>query len=248
MPDKTRILILGGTGDARMLAEGLVAAGHEVITSLAGVTEHPVLPPGEIRQGGFGGASGLRTYLQSAGIALVIDATHPFAARMSAHAADACRSLNLPLLRFERPQWQPRAGDRWTFVASTEDAARALPSGARVLLTIGRQEVAPFFARPDLSGVARMIEAPPAEPPEKWTILRQRPPFETGAEMALMALTGITHLVTKNSGGSSTQGKLEAARKLSLPVVMIERPVKPPVLSFRTDEDLFTAVERALSP
>jgi len=243
-----RVLILGGTGDARSLAEALLARGHPVTTSLAGVTEAPILPPGDIHQGGFGGVAGLVAYVEKHAISVVADATHPFAARISANAAAACRSLSLPLFRLERPAWQSQPGDRWTHVATVSDAAEVLPSGARVLLTIGRKDVAPFFARPDISGIARMIENPQMTPPATWQVLRERPPFTLADEVALMRERSITHLVTKNAGGSATEAKLAAARQLGIPVVMVDRPAKPDVPCFGSIEALVQAIEGVLSP
>lgn len=247
MPRKP-ILILGGTRDAREIADALVAAGYDVITSLAGVTEQPVLPAGALRSGGFGGASGLKSYLESERIALVIDATHPFAARMSQQAFEACRDGGVLLLRFERAPWVAGADDDWTMVASASEAANALPSGARVLLTTGRKDLEPFFARRDISGIARMIEAPPIDPPGTWRVLRERPPFGVAGEAALLAENTITHLVTKNAGGASTEAKLVAARSLGIPVVMIARPAKPEVPRFAAMGNLMMVVEGVLSP
>lgn len=221
------ILILGGTGDARRLAERLVADGLHVITSLAGVTAEPVLPPGEVRRGGFGGVEGLVAYLRGQGIAAVIDATHPFAARMSIQAYTACRRCHVPLYRLERPGWTRRPGDYWTEVASAEAAALALPPAARALVTIGRKEISPFFARTDMEGIARMIEPPAEAAPPGWQVLLQRPPFDVDSEIKLMQSHGITHLVTKNAGGGETDAKLSAARQLEIPVIMIARPAKP---------------------
>lgn len=226
MRDKP-ILILGGTGDARRLAERLVAEGLRVITSLAGVTTDPVLPPGEVRRGGLGGVEGLVAYLRGEGIGAVIDAMHPFAAQMSIQAHAACVQCSISLYRFERPGWTPQAGDCWTEVDSAEAAAAALPAGARALVTIGRKEIGPFFARGDIGGVARMIEPPPRPVPSGWQVLLQRPPFTRAAEIELMRAQAITHLVTKNAGGSETEAKLFAARQLAIPVIMIARPAKP---------------------
>lgn len=224
------ILILGGTGDARRLAERLVAEGLRVITSLAGVTTEPVLPPGEVRRGGFGGVEGLVSYLAGEGIAAVVDATHPFAAQMSIQAYTACERCRVPLYRLERPAWNQRPGDRWSEVASAGAAALALPAGARALVTIGRKEIRPFFARRDVGGIARMIEPPAETAPPGWQVLRQRPPFTVDAEMELMRAEGITHLVTKNAGGGETEAKLFAARQLAIEVIMIARPEKPETL------------------
>jgi len=247
MPPR-RILVLGGTRDARELAEALLAAGHAPVTSLAGVTEAPLLPPGEVRIGGFGGTDGLVEYLRGSGHSMVVDATHPFAARMSRQAAEACARLGIPLLRLERPAWEPQEGDRWLNVRTAEEAVAALPAGARVLLTIGRKEAEAFFARQDLSGIARMIELPPSPPPRQWQLLRERPPFSLVSETELMARNAITHLVSKNAGGSMTEAKLTAARDRRITVVMIARPDKPAVPRFATKSDILRAVERVLSP
>lgn len=243
-----RILILGGTRDARELAASLVAAGRNVVSSLAGVTAQPLLPPGEVRIGGFGGADGLSSYLASENIALVVDATHPFAVRMSANAFEACRERGVLLLRLERPEWAPGAGDDWFSVSSASEAAARLPAGARVLLTTGRKDLEPFFARHDISGIARMIEPPPGDPPPHWRVLRERPPFSEAGEAALMDQNRINHLVTKNAGGSATDAKLLAARRLRIPVLMISRPVKPEVPVFGAISNLMVVVEGVLSP
>ncbi len=229
-----RILILGGTRDARELAAGLIAKGFDVVTSLAGVTENPVLPPGTVRRGGFGGVAGLTSYLGALRIAVVIDATHPFAAQMSAQAHEACRQSGVPLMRLERPEWQATDEDRWTIVHSAAEAAAALPAGARALVTIGRKEIGPFFARSDVSGVARMIEETPAPATAGWRVLRERPPFTLEAERRLVLDEAISHLVTKNAGGTVTDAKLTAARQLRIPVIMIARPAKPATPSFTT--------------
>lgn len=243
-----RVLILGGTREARQLAQELLDRGVDVITSLAGVTEQPVLPPGALRMGGFGGVDGVAEYVAKVAISVVVDATHPFAARISAHAHEACRRTGVPLFRLERPAWVAGPGDDWTALDSIAEAAAALPPGARVLLTIGRKETAPFFGRADLSGVARMIEAPPEDPPPGWRIRRERPPFTPAAERALLSGEAITHLVTKNAGGPATAAKLEAARELGIPVFMIRRPAKPETRSFATPTALARAVEGVLCP
>lgn len=245
---RDRILVLGGTRDAREIANALVTSGRNVVTSLAGVTAQPLLPHGEVRVGGFGGVPGLKSYLDSAGIALVIDATHPFAAQMSAQAFEACRDSDVLLLRFERRPWSAGEGDHWTTVGTAADAASAVPPGARVLLTTGRKDLDPFFARGDVSGIARMIEEPPVNPPPNWRILRERPPFTVPGEEALMRDNAITHLVTKNAGGRATDAKLTAARSLGIPVVMIARPAKPEVPRFAAMDNLMVVVEGVLSP
>ena len=247
MPGKT-VLILGGTRDARDLARLLDARGYRVITSLAGVTTDPVLPPGEVRRGGFGGADGLADYLAREAIGVVADATHPFAARISGHAHAACERLGVPLLRLERPAWQPEPDDRWTDVADAAAAAHALPEGARVLLTIGRRQLEPFFDRPELSGIIRCIEPPDATLPPGWRLLRERPPYSFAAETGLIRSNAISHLVSKNSGGEAVAAKLMAARALAIPVIMIARPKKPETATAATADALAMAVERLLCP
>lgn len=242
------VLILGGTRDARDLAGLLTERNRRVITSLAGVTAEPVLPPGELRRGGFGGADGLAAYLLKEGIAVVVDATHPFAARISAQAHAACQSLGLPLIRLERPAWQPEPDDRWTSATDAAAAAGALPDGARVLLTIGRRQLEPFFERPGLSGIVRCIEPPGAVLPAGWRLLLERPPFSFDSEVDLLRGNGISHLVCKNAGGLPLATKLEAARALAIPVLMIARPEKPQTATAAAAEGLAAAVERLLSP
>lgn len=224
---KGRILILGGTAEARDIAGLLCEAGYAPVTSLAGITRAPAAIRGETRQGGFGGPDGLARYLEEGRFLALVDATHPFAGVIPQHAKAAALRCGIPLLRLERPAWVKEPGERWTEVADNEAAAQALPSGARVLLTIGRKEVMPFLARPDLSGLARMIEPLQRQAPAAWQVLLARPPFSLDAELQLLADYSITHLVTKNSGGEETHAKLVAARMRGVEVVMIARPRKP---------------------
>lgn len=221
------MLILGGTAEARELAARLAVNGAgRVVTSLAGVTRAPADIAGEVRTGRFGGVGGLMQYLEDESIGLVADATHPFAARMSHQAARAAERAGIPYFRLERPQWTPGDGDNWRMVPDMPEAAAAIPAGITVLLTAGRQEVAPFFARGDVRIVARMIEPPDAVPTNVHVVLA-RPPFTVDEETALFREHGIAMLVTKNSGGETTRAKLDAARALKLPVIMVERPAKP---------------------
>jgi len=223
-------LILGGTGEAAALARSLAEAGDwDVTTSLAGRTRAPAALPGVVRVGGFGGVDGLAAYLRAGRIERVIDATHPFAATMSANAAAACAKAGVPLLRIERPAWTPVPGDRWIDVADAEAAADwlagALPAGAAVLLTLGRQEVAPFRRCPALRFVLRSIEAPaPEDVPPDCQLLSERGPFTLDGERALIARHGIRAVVAKNAGGDATAAKLAAAREAAIPVLMIRRP------------------------
>ena len=221
-----RVLIIGGTRDARRLATALIAAGFEPVTSMAGVTREPAMTQGTVRIGGFGGHEGIVAYLAEARIVAIIDAAHPFAVRISDNACRAAALTGVPYLSLERPPWGAGAEDRWIAVDNAAQAAAALDPGARVLLTIGRRGLAEFFSRKDVTGVVRMIEPLGAPLPRGWTLLAARPPFAVEDELALMRREGISVLVTKNSGGPA-DAKLAAARLLGLPVVMIARPPKP---------------------
>lgn len=242
MLGRKTILILGGTGEARAIASALVARGHDVTSSLAGRTNSPLLPEGEVRIGGFGGVEGLAAYLQHHAVSLLIDATHPFAAQMSANAVAASARANVPLIRFERAGWERPDGASWVEVDNMEEAASALPSGAKVLLTIGRQEVGAFYGRQDCQFVARVIEEPEGLP-SGWTLIKERGPFSVEAEKALLAAHSITHLVSKNSGGDLAAGKLMAAAQLNVPVVMVRRPALPDAISADTVDALLAKVD-----
>jgi precorrin-6A/cobalt-precorrin-6A reductase len=242
MPNR-RILVLGGTSDANALAGEFLKAGYNVVTSLAGVTENPALPAGEIRVGGFGGEEGLFDYLKAEGFTAVADATHPFAAQISRHGLHAAERAGIPYLRLERAAWTPLPADNWINVPNTEAAVTALPNSARVLLTIGRKDIAGFLARDDLSGVARMIEKPAFHLPQNWALVLARPPFSIEAERESLAFHKITHLVSKNAGGKLTAAKLIAARGLRIPVVMIERPQKPPAPAYGSASALVAALD-----
>jgi precorrin-6A/cobalt-precorrin-6A reductase len=235
MPDE-RVLIIGGTRDARLLAAALIAAGFEPVTSLAGVTRKPALPQGVLRLGSFGGHEGIAAYVAEAGIGAIIDAAHPFAVRISDNANRAAALAGVPYLGFERPPWVAGAQDRWIAVDTASEAAAALEQGARVLLTIGRRDLDEFFGRKDLTGIVRMIEPPASPLPSGWSLLQARPPFAVDDELALMRREAIGTLVTKNSGGPA-DAKLAAARALGLPVVMIARPPKPAAVRASTIEE-----------
>ncbi len=221
-----RILIVGGTTEARELAGLLVDAGYEVITSLAGRTDTPRFPAGIVRIGGFGGKEGLARYIRENCIDLLVDATHPFAAQISANCVAAAADADVPLIRLERPAWKKPEGATWIEAGTAQDAADALPRGARVLLTVGRQELGPFLAYTGCHYTARMIEVP-AGLPDDWRVIAARGPFTLEDELHLMQERGITHLVTKNSGGTQVAGKLEAAVQLSIPIIVIKRPRLP---------------------
>jgi precorrin-6A/cobalt-precorrin-6A reductase len=233
-----RVLILGGTGEARGLAAALVGRGFDVVTSLAGVTAQPALPPGEVRRGGFGGVEGLAAYIAGADIGLVADCTHPFAAVISRHAGVAAALRGIAYVRLERPAWRPGPGDRWQEVGDVAAAAAALEPGATAFVTIGRKELAAFAGRGDVRVIARAIEPPGLALPAGWKLVMGRPPFTVEAEFAMMKAEGVSVLVTKNAGGDATRGKLEAARALGLPVIMVARPVKPAAETAATVEEM----------
>ena len=224
------ILILGGTAEARDLAERLVAQGHAVTTSLAGRTQSPLLPPGEVRIGGFGGVAGLAATLRAGAVDWLVDATHPYAGQISLNAVAASRETGVPLLRILRPAWTPPDGANWTHVETTSEAAACLPPGARVLLTTGHAGLEQFLAREDCQFIVRLIETPAMAIPPHARLLQSRPPYGLADEIALMDGERITHLVTKNSGGGQTAAKLDAAMRLGVKVIMIARPVYGPAI------------------
>ncbi|WNI14154.1 cobalt-precorrin-6A reductase [Actinacidiphila sp. ITFR-21] len=220
-----RVLILGGTAQARTLAADLAAdPALEVTSSLAGRTAAPRLPAGRTRTGGFGGAAGLAGWLREQRIDAVVDATHPFAADISRNAADAAASAGVPLLALRGPGWTAGPGDRWHWAATVAEAAELLPAlGSRAFLTIGRQGLA-AFAGLDLHLVARMV-GPPAPPlPRDLELLLSRGPFTLAGERALLARHRVDVLVTKDSGSPATAAKLTAAREAALPVLIVRRP------------------------
>lgn len=225
-----RILILGGTTEARELAGLLAARGADAMLSLAGRTAAPAAQPLPVRVGGFGGVAGLVAHLRAAGVGVLVDATHPFAATMSQHAAAAAAETGVALLALRRPAWQRVAGDDWTEVASVAEAVHALGAAPRrVFLALGRQEVQPFVAAPQHAYLIRSVDPvePPLAVPQARYIL-DRGPFAEAAEHRLLRDAGIEAIVCKNSGGDATYGKLAAARALGIPVVMVRRPVPPP--------------------
>jgi precorrin-6A/cobalt-precorrin-6A reductase len=228
-----RMLLLGGTTEATELARALAKDRRiELIVSLAGRTLRPVLATGQLRTGGFGGADGLASYLTDKAIALVIDATHPFAAVMPFNAAAACLRVGVPLLKICRPAWVPTEGDRWTSVSDLHEAAATLVASdaRRVLLTTGRQELEPFRGLRGITFFVRSIEPPNLRGFEAATAVLARGPFDLNAERTFFSGHAIDVLVSKNSGGAATAAKLEAARELGIEVVMVRRPAMPEAL------------------
>ncbi|UWZ40335.1 cobalt-precorrin-6A reductase [Dactylosporangium roseum] len=219
--------MLGGTGEARRLAVAL-RPGPRVVTSLAGRVARPVLPPGEVRVGGFGGAAGLAAYLTAERVDVVVDATHPFAARMSGNAAEAAATTGVPLLVLRRPGWTERPGDRWHRVPDLPAAAGAVAGADRVFLTTGRRGLPAFahLTRPWF--LVRSVDPPESPVPPRMATLLDRGPFTVAGETALLRDHAIEVVVTKDSGGEMTAAKLTAARDLGLRVVMVDRPPLPP--------------------
>lgn len=227
------LLILGGTAEAGALARAVASRFGEawrVTTSLAGRTERPGPLPGEVRIGGFGGAEGLAAYLAARRIDRLIDATHPFAARISAAARHAAAAAGVPRLLLRRPPWRRHPLDRWIEVADMEGAAAIVARLAhRAWLTIGSGEIAPFAAANNVRFLVRLI-APPRQPlPLRfYEIVLGRGPFTLSGERHLLERHAIDVLITKASGGAATEAKIIAARELSLPIVMIRRPPGEP--------------------
>jgi len=221
------VLILGGTGEARRLATTLVGRGLDVLTSLAGRVADPLLPPGEVRLGGFGGVAGLTAWLQENPPTALVDATHPFAAAMTANAAAACGLTGVPLLRLQRPGWTEQPGDDWRWVDSLPEAAAAVAGFESVFLTTGRTGLGAFAG---LTGrcLVRSVDPPSPPLPERTTVVLARGPFTVAEERALMWQHGVDVVVTKDSGGSMTAAKLTVARESGLPVVLVRRPPVPP--------------------
>ncbi|MFJ4920183.1 cobalt-precorrin-6A reductase [Streptomyces sp. NPDC088725] len=230
MDEMSHVLILGGTTEARRLAEALAEAPYgtfRVTTSLAGRVARPVLPPGEVRIGGFGGADGLARWLYEHRVDALIDATHPFAGTISFNAAHAAARAHVPLLALRRPSWVPADGDDWHPVGSLDEAAAALPAlGRRVFLTTGRMALA-AFARVDAWFLVRSVDAPEPPYPDRMETLLDRGPFTLDGERELLRRHRIDVVVTKDSGGAATAPKLTAAREAGLPVVVVRRPPVP---------------------
>ena len=225
-----RVLVLGGTGEARELAGALDAAGVAVVSSLAGRVARPRLPAGEVRVGGFGGPQGLARWLAEHGVGAVVDATHPFAERISGSAAQACEAARVPLVRLERPGWSERDGDAWHWVDDLAAAAALVPRlGARVLLTTGRQGLAAFAGIDGAWFLVRCVDPPSPPLPPRHRLVIARGPYTLTGELELIDAHGIDLVVTKDSGGRHTEAKLDAARRRELPVIVVRRPPGPSV-------------------
>ncbi|MFJ9645803.1 cobalt-precorrin-6A reductase [Streptomyces sp. NPDC101206] len=229
------VLILGGTTEARRLAEALTAepapppGPFRVTTSLAGRVSAPVLPPGGIRIGGFGGPEGLAAWISAHRVTHLVDATHPFAERMSFNAARAAALSEVPLLALRRPGWTPAPGDDWTFAADLDEAAALLPGlgAGRVFLTTGRTGLHTFAHLAEPRFLVRSVDPPAGPVPPRLEVLLARGPFTLDDERELLSRHRIDLLVTKDSGGSATAPKLTAAREAGIPVLVVRRPPIP---------------------
>lgn len=239
------ILLLAGTGEARRIATELARRGIPAVASLAGATRAPEPLPIPFRLGGFGSEDGFRAYLEEAGITAVIDATHPFACRITDRTARVCAETGLRYLRLDRPAWEPGPGDRWTQIQEEEDAARHLPVDATVFLATGRQTLDRFANLGTRRVYCRQIDPPDRPFPLKnGDYVIGRPPFSVDEEIALFRTLGVDALVVKNAGGAQSRPKLDAARALGLPVLMIVRPPGPAAETVPTVEATLDWAER----
>ena len=225
MPVSDKILILGGTSEAAALAFELVKKGINVTTSLAGRTKVPEPVSGKTRIGGFGGAEGLANWLNENDITKVIDATHPFAKQISRNAVEATGIAKIPIEIYHRAPWEKTARDNWHEVTNLADAAAAIPKGAHVFLALGSQHLQPFQNREDVYFLIRMVDEPltPLVFPDHSLIIG-KPSKNWQDEAQLLNDNTISHIVCRNSGGIGGFGKIEAARQLQLPVIIIGRP------------------------
>lgn len=219
-----RVLILGGTREARELAAALLARGDAPITSLAGATPAPQRPPGETIIGALATPADLARLARKSDADAVVDATHPFAEEISALAADA----PVPVLRLHRPPWQERPGDDWRRVPTLHAAAAQIPAGARVLLTTGRRGLEAFAPVGHAWFLIRTITPPGPPLPPRHELLLARGPYTLDTERTLIDRERIGLIVTKDSGGEATDAKLRAARERHLPVIVVDRPAPPP--------------------
>ena len=248
---KHRILILGGTTEARHLATALADREDcDLLLSLAGRTAEPLAQPAPVRSGGFGGSDGLAAFLKTEKFDLMIDATHPFAARISQNAAMAAKRTEIPFFALRRRGWERRPGDRWTSVASVAEAAGVLgETPRRVFLAIGRQEAFHFESAPQHHYLIRSVDpvTPPLGVPHARYLLATGP-FEEEAERQLLINNQIEVIVAKNSGGKATYGKIAAARRLGIEVIMVERQEPADVRSVGTVEEALALVDHLFSP
>jgi precorrin-6A/cobalt-precorrin-6A reductase len=245
-----RLLILGGTTEARKLAERLAPRADLAVTlSLAGRTALPVPHAVPVRAGGFGGATGLADYLTANGIDMLIDATHPYASLISANAGEAARKTGVAFIALRRPPWIKVAGDRWTEVNDTVGAADAIGARPRrVLVALGRNDLAPFVAAPQHVYMFRSVDAidPPLALPQA-SYITARGPFSEADDRALMQEHGVECVIAKNSGGEAAYGKIAAARGLGIEVILVRRPIAPAAPALETVDAVMQWLDHALT-
>jgi precorrin-6A/cobalt-precorrin-6A reductase len=246
-----RILILGGTTEARGLAAALAGRADLAVTlSLAGRTASPAAQPVPVRIGGFGGASGLAAYLVAERIDLLVVATHPYAAVIAANAAEAAPAAGVPLLALRRPPWVPVTGDRWREATDAREAIGLIGEAPRrIFLALGRNDIRPFEAAPQHHFLVRSVDpiVPPLALPQA-SYITARGPFALADERNLLSAHAIEIIVAKNSGGEATYGKLAAARDLGIAVILLRRPSLPDGRSVTTIADAVRAIDHALAP
>jgi precorrin-6A/cobalt-precorrin-6A reductase len=245
-----RILILGGTTEARLLGERLAKRGDlDVTLSLAGRTAAPVSHAVPVRVGGFGGAAGLADYVAAERIDALIDATHPYATVISQNAAAAARDSGVPFVALRRPPWAAVAGDRWIEVNDTKATVSAIGKERRsVFVALGRNDLAPFTGAPQHRYLLRSVD--PVDPPlplPDVTYVTARGPFSEADDRALMAAHAIDVVIAKNSGGAAAYGKIAAARTLGIEVIMLRRPAAPDAPAVDTVEAAIAWLDHALT-
>ncbi|HXH15798.1 MAG TPA: cobalt-precorrin-6A reductase [Sphingomonas sp.] len=225
----SNILVLGGTTEASALAAALAARGDTAVLSYAGRVASPKAQPIPVRVGGFGGVEGLAGYLRDNAVTHLVDATHPFAARMSGNALAAARRAGVAPIALTRPAWAPVPGDRWTHVADIDAAVAALSGDARrVMLALGRMHVDAFAVQPQHDYLLRFVDPPDRAPAlPRHHLIVDRGPFDIEGDRRVMEGHGTEMLVCKNAGGIGAVAKLGAARALGVPVIMIDRPALP---------------------
>lgn len=241
------LLILGGTTEATALANLMAERGLQGTVSFAGRVNRPRRQPLPQRVGGFGGVAGLTRYILDHGITHLVDATHPFAAQMSRNAVHSAAEAGIPMLALTRPAWQAQPGDNWTQLPDIPAAVRALDGpGRRVMLAVGRMHLDDFAPNPQHTFLLRLVDPPKTPPPfPQYNVVVDRGPFTVDGDRALMEQHGIELIVSKNAGGSGASAKLEAARALNLPVLMIDRPALPDRREVATPQEVLDWVAHA---
>ncbi|KMW57518.1 Cobalt-precorrin-6x reductase [Candidatus Rhodobacter oscarellae] len=243
-----RLLLLAGTGEARRIAKALAEMPIDTVASLAGATQKPLDLAVQTRHGGFGGGEGFRAFLKTERISAVLDATHPFADRISLRSARICDEMAVPYAQLLRPGWVPEPEDTWRFFDAEEQAASFIAEGAIVFLGTGPQGLAKFANLTGRRVICRRIDPPQNPFPfPGGEYLLGRPPFSVEDEVALFRRLKVDWLVVKNSGGAASRSKLDAARVLGIPVALLNRPPQPDALRVETVEDALAWVRGLLT-